>query len=82
MFLSFHHICHNRNLLTSKKKAQEILIIIKILCFIDKNNIELFHNKIESKYNNRTFHNFFEYFGETYIDDISYFKRMWNCFVF
>ena len=54
----------------------KILLNIKLLCFIEKDFIEEFYNKIQSKYNNKTFEKFFDYFSDTYINDLSFFRRM------
>ena len=54
-----------------KNTAELILINIKLLCFINKNDIDNLYNKIQKNYNNKHFVKFFNYFNDTYINDIS-----------
>lgn len=58
-----------------KNIAQNILYNIKLLCFIEMEKIEEFYNRIEERYNNKTFTKFFEYFSDTHINDLSFYNR-------
>ena len=61
-----------------KKKAQIILINIKLLCFINFNLIDTFYNKLKTKFSNKTFKKFFNYIDHTYINNNTIIQRFWN----
>ena len=62
---------------TLKKKAKDLLANIKLLCFINNNEIDSFYDKIYRKYN-KTFPKFFKYFNNTYLDKGLFSDRNWN----
>ena len=63
--------------LTIKNNAKNILINIKILCFVDNTKIDELFEKIKDKY----YHinkNFFDYFIKTFLKNSPFNDRNWN----
>lgn len=60
-----------------KQKAKDLLNNIKILLFIDTNNIEKYYNKIINAYKN-DFYKFIKYFYINYFNRFPFSERIWN----
>ena len=82
----FFHLIQNLNLhlpqLKSKTKsiknnAKNLIVNMKLLCFVDEIKIDELFNKIKEKYDN-SFHDFLEYFNKTYILHEPYNDKSWN----
>ncbi len=65
---------NNNNL---KLKTLDLLANIKLLCFINNNEIDSFYDKIYRKYK-IYFLQFFKYFNNTYLDKGLFSDRNWN----
>ena len=55
----------------------DLLANIKLLCFINNNEIDFFYDKIYRKYN-KYFPKFFKYFNNTYLDKSLFSDRNWD----
>ena len=60
-----------------KNYAKDLLGNVRLICFINLNNIESFYDSMKTKYRSK-FPNYFKYFDKYYINNNARFNKIWN----
>ena len=82
MFFSFYAKSYIKSKdIILKKEARDFLSNIRLICFINNETLDIFYKKLKRKYESN-FPNFFNYFGNTYLNKGLFSDHSWNYYTY